>query len=137
MPLGATTYYFPTLGDLIEAGLQQASEAIRTELQRWSKELTRADLAEGLARQAAEYAADRPRALVEYELYLAAARDERLRPLAQVWLDGLHELLAPLVDETTATIIAMLLDGALAQAIATGGELDTATLRTAIIRLTD
>jgi DNA-binding transcriptional regulator YbjK len=135
VPLGATTYYFPTLNDLVAAGLQQVSEAITAELTAWAAELTTADLPATLSRLAASYAADRGRALVEYELYLAAARDERLRPLAQAWLDGLTALLTPLVDPATARIITILLDGTLAQAIATGEDLDTATLRDAITRV--
>jgi DNA-binding transcriptional regulator YbjK len=135
VPLGATTYYFPTLNDLVVAGLQQASDAMQAELDGWAGRLTAGNLAPTLVELSRGYLADRPRAILEYEVYLAAARDEQLRPLAQAWLDGLYSLLTPLTDPFTARAVAMLLDGALAQALATGSALDGVTLQRAITRL--
>jgi DNA-binding transcriptional regulator YbjK len=135
IPLGATTYYFPTLADLIEAALRHATDALRAELDAWSARLRAGDLPGTLIGLATEYLSDRSRALLECELYLAAAHDERLRPLAREWRDGMHELLTPLTDAVTARALTMLVDGALEQAVATGEPLDSATLRHAITRL--
>src|SRR4051812_50203519 len=35
VPLGATTYYFPTLGDLVAAGLALVSDSIAQDLEQW------------------------------------------------------------------------------------------------------
>ncbi|MEO3816567.1 TetR family transcriptional regulator [Plantactinospora sp. B5E13] len=137
LPLGATTYYFPTLDDLIAAGLRHATELLDAELRSWSDRLATApDPTAALVQLVAAYLADRQRATIEYELYLAAARDLTLRPLAETWLHGLRGLLEAYVDGADAPAVVALLDGAMLQALVTGTDLDTAGLRTAVRRLT-
>lgn len=136
VPLGATTYYFPTLDDLVAAGLEYAAQQAGEQLHVWAQELGDGqDLAETLPRLVRRYLADRSRALVDYELYLAAARDPDLRPVARVWLDGLRELLIPLTGRENATSVAALLDGAMLQSVVTDEDLDVERLRAALIRL--
>ncbi|HTJ38179.1 MAG TPA: TetR family transcriptional regulator [Dactylosporangium sp.] len=139
VPLGATTYYFPTLGDLIAAGLALVSESVACELEQWREALEpgAGDLAERLSLMVAEYVADQPKALLEYELYLAAARSPALRPLARAWLDGVHELLLPAVGEAPARAISALLDGAMLQSVVTGDPIDSSALAAAIRSLAD
>lgn len=137
LPLGATTYYFPTLDDLITAGLQQATERVRADLRAWADRLRDADdLASSLVGLVEEYLADRRRAQIECELYVAAARDETLRPLATAWLRGLRELLAPHVGAEAAQTVSALVDGALLQSLVSGETLDSRALTSAIRRLT-
>jgi DNA-binding transcriptional regulator YbjK len=137
LPLGATTYYFPTLDALIAAGLQQATEAQEADLREWADRLRDApDLASALVTLAGECLADRRQARIEYELYVAAARDSALRPLAVAWFDGLHDLLAPRVGSAAARNVSALLDGATLQALVTGTDLDAEALTDAIRRLT-
>ena len=136
LPLGATTYYFPTLDDLIAAGLRRASEALQADLRDWAAQVAAADdPVAALVRLVESYLADRNRARIEYELYLAAARDARLRPLAETWVRGLRELLEPHVGDVAARGIVALLDGVLIQALVTGADLDGPALATAIRRL--
>ena len=135
VPLGATTYYFPTLADLVAAGLAQVSEEIADELKTWGEALGGPDPAEGLSRLVVEYVADHPKALLEYELYLAAARAPALRPLARAWLDGVHELLAPVAGDAAARAVSALVDGAMLQAVVTGDPIDGTALAAAIRRL--
>ncbi|GAA4255574.1 TetR/AcrR family transcriptional regulator [Dactylosporangium darangshiense] len=144
VPLGATTYYFPTLGDLIAAGLALVSESVACELEQWREalepgagDLGAGDLAERLSLMVAEYVADQPKALLEYELYLAAARSPALRPLARAWLDGVHELLLPAVGEAPARAISALLDGAMLQSVVTGDPIDSSALAAAVRSLAD
>jgi DNA-binding transcriptional regulator YbjK len=85
-----------------------------------------------LARLTQDYLTDRPRALLEYELYLAAARSDELRPLARHWLQGLRELLRSTADTPFADGIAALIDGALLQALVTGEPLDVEALQTTL-----
>src|SRR5687768_15836729 len=40
VPLGSTTYYFPTLDDLVAAALREATEYSRAGLEAWAEELT-------------------------------------------------------------------------------------------------
>jgi DNA-binding transcriptional regulator YbjK len=137
LPLGATTYYFPTLDALIAAGLHRAHEETDADLSAWGERLSDADdLGDTLADLAAGYLADRRRARIEYELCVAAARDEALRPLAHAWLDGLQALLAPLVGPQAARAVSAYLDGVTLQALVTGDHLDTPAVAAVIRRLT-
>ncbi|MGI5241386.1 TetR/AcrR family transcriptional regulator [Dactylosporangium sp. CA-139066] len=147
VPLGATTYYFPTLNDLIAAGLALVSETVAAELEAWRAAVHPPtgtaetaignvdELAARLSRLVAEYVADQPKALLEYELYLAAARSPALRPLARAWLDGVHALLAPVVGDAPARSISALVDGAMLQAVVTGEPIDGRGLAIAIRNL--
>jgi DNA-binding transcriptional regulator YbjK len=137
LPLGATTYYFPTLDDLIAAGLAQATEAMTADLQAWKERLrTTPDLAEKLVELVAEYLVDRRRVQIEYELYVAAARDVQLRSFALAWLDGLNDLLVPRVGPDAAQNISALVDGAMIQSVVTGKALNEPLLTAAIKQLT-
>ena len=135
VPLGATTYYFPTLSDLINSGLEELAERARAELRFWAEELDVEDLPAALTRVVHEYLGDRSRALLECELYLAAARNPKLLPLAQIWLEGMRELLEPITDTGTAHAVTALIDGVLLQAVVTGADLDQDNLRSALRKL--
>lgn len=136
LPLGATTYYFPTLDDLIAAGIRKVSEDLTGELRVWADRLAAGgDLAGVLVALTEEYLADRRRAQIEYEVYVAASRDTALRPFAVAWLDGLHELLAPHVGGAAARNISALLDGVMLQSLVTGVPLNAPALADAIRRL--
>lgn len=133
LPLGATTYYFPTLDALIAAALQKAAADQEEDLRQWAARLRESDdLAVALVELVDDYMADRQRARIEFELCLAAARDEALRPLAEDWLQGLHELLAPHVGADAADNISALLDGTMLHLLVTGSPLNAPALTAAI-----
>ncbi|MEO3930417.1 TetR family transcriptional regulator [Micromonosporaceae bacterium B7E4] len=136
LPLGATTYYFPTLDDLVAAGLALATEALGAELRCWAGRLDAAeDLPGALTGLVEEYLTDRRRVRLEYDLYLAAARDPALRPLAETWLHGFRDLLEPRLGPEAARAVVALLDGAMLQALVTGTDLDGPALTAAIRHL--
>ncbi|XVV13823.1 TetR/AcrR family transcriptional regulator [Actinoplanes sp. CA-131856] len=136
LPLGATTYYFPTLDDLIAAGLHKAAADVRDDLDLWGSRLREAgDLPTALAELIADYLADRKRAQIECELYVAAGRDVALRPLALAWLTGLQELLEPHLGAAAARDLIALVDGVMLQALITGQDVDTGSLSATIRRL--
>jgi DNA-binding transcriptional regulator YbjK len=136
LPLGATTYYYPTLDDLIAAGLRHALDALQTELHVWDERLRNApDMPEALTQLVQEYLADRRQVRIEYELFVAAARDEALRPLAEAWLNDVPESLVATVGIATAQDICALLDGFILQALVSDTELDAARLTSAIRKL--
>lgn len=132
VPLGSTTYYFPTLHDLVAAALTEVATRAQDDLARWSEALRPAeDRAGALVRLLADYLSDRSRALLEYELYLAAARDDQLAPAARIWLDGLTGLFAEFTDPVSARALCALVDGLLVAALVTGEELDGTALESA------
>ena len=136
VPLGATTYYFPTLRDLVAAALDAAVEGERAELATRLERLGDGDdLPARLSALAVTYLADRDRVRLDYELYVAAARTPELRPAARLWLDGTREHLSSRVGRDRAWAAAALLDGALLQAVVTGGELDAGALEDALRQL--
>ncbi|GAA2545597.1 TetR/AcrR family transcriptional regulator [Winogradskya consettensis] len=135
LPLGATTYYFPTLDDLIGAALQHAAEELRVELDGWAERLGGADdVPAELTGLVQGYLGDRRRVQVEYELYVAAARDPRLRPLARGWLDGMGRMLEPYAGGAAGDVVA-LVDGVILQAMVTGSDVDGDRLTAAVRRL--
>nr|WSX52502.1 TetR family transcriptional regulator [Streptomyces sp. NBC_00974] len=124
VPLGSTTYHFATLDDLLVAALRQANAAFAPVLD------PEADLAQALARLLGELlSADRARAELEYELYLAALRRPALRPVAAEWGEAVSEALRERVDPVTARAVVAVMDGLGLQALLTGAEYDEAYAR--------
>ncbi|MEU8434798.1 TetR family transcriptional regulator [Streptomyces sp. NPDC029216] len=117
VPLGSTTYHFKTLDDLLVAALRQANEVYAPALALREGE----DLAGALARLLGEMlAADRGRAELEYELYLAALRRPALRPVAAEWCETVTEALADHTDPVTARALVAVMDGISLQVLLTG-----------------
>lgn len=140
VPLGATTYYFPTLADLITAALEQAGQAWDAELERWEAELRAAKddrLGAVLTDLVLGYLADQPRSRLECELYVAAGQTPELRPLATRWLHGLRSMLDGLSDQHTGYALATLIDGVFLQVTVTGEAPSARSLRVAVERLLD
>ncbi|MFL6118138.1 TetR/AcrR family transcriptional regulator [Actinophytocola sp.] len=136
VPLGSTTYYFPTLDDLIAAALREATEYARAGLEAWAEELTvSADLPATFVDLARRCLEDRAQALLEYETFLAAARAPELRPAAQLWIDGLRGICARFAGPERGFALAALLDGYLLQALVSGGTLDTDGFRAGVVAL--
>lgn len=133
VPLGSTTYYFPTLDDLVAAALREAVEYARAGLEVWADDLTAShDLPATFVDLASGYLADRGQALLEYEVCLAAARTPELRPAAQLWIDGLRGICARFAGPERGFALAALLDGYLLQALVTDGPLDVEGLRAGV-----
>jgi DNA-binding transcriptional regulator YbjK len=136
VPLGSTTYYFPTLDDLIAVALREATEYARAGLEAWAEELTVSrDLPATFVDLALRYLEDRGQALLEYEVCLAAARTPELRPAARLWIDGLRGICARFAGPERGFALAALLDGCLLQALVSDGPLDTEGLRAGVAAL--
>ncbi|MYV99102.1 DNA-binding transcriptional regulator [Streptomyces sp. SID3343] len=136
VPLGATTYYYKTLDDLIAAGLAHATAVLLDGLAAWAEVIAAgADLADTLADLTADYLRDRPRILVETELYLAAAHRPGLRPMARAWIDGLTGILTAHVSPDAARAAVVFIDGAVVYALICDRPIDTATLRESLAAL--
>lgn len=137
VPLGATTYYYPTLEDLVAAGMQCVADDCRRELASWAEVLAgHDDLPQALTECVRDYLQQESRVLLEYELYLAAARNPALRPLVEVWLAGLRDLLVPALGTDGAAVVSALIDGTILQSLVTGGSPDLTRLQATIRMLT-
>ncbi|MET9960822.1 TetR family transcriptional regulator [Streptomyces sp. NPDC006326] len=116
VPLGSTTYHFETLDDLLVAALRQANAGFAPV----PEAVCGAELAAELARLLGEFlTADRGRAELEYELYLAALRRPALRPVAAAWAESVTAALADRVDPATARAVVAVLDGISLQVLLT------------------
>ncbi|MDQ7905424.1 TetR family transcriptional regulator [Phytohabitans sp. ZYX-F-186] len=136
VPLGATTYYFTSLDDLSAAALRHLTEEMVAGLDAWEAALEgSADVPATLAGLMADYLADRGQALLETELYVAAARRPELRPLARTWGDGLVRILAAHAEPAGARAAAALLDGVLVHALVRDEPLDLPALRASLTKL--
>ncbi|MFC4857637.1 TetR/AcrR family transcriptional regulator [Actinophytocola glycyrrhizae] len=136
VPLGSTTYYFPTLDDLVAAALREAIEYARADLEAWADELQASEDVPGTFVEATlRYLDNREQVLLEYELYLAAARMPDLRPLAQLWIDGLRGICARFAGKDRGFALAALIDGHLMQALVTAEPVDVDALRAGVDRL--
>ncbi|BCJ67482.1 TetR/AcrR family transcriptional regulator [Polymorphospora rubra] len=136
VPLGSTTYYFPTLPDLVAAALEQAAERVRREIRDLAGKIGDGrDVVGALIWMTGLAVGDRQRMLLEYELYLAAVRNDELRELAGLWLHELRTLLAPLIGAGPAAAVGALLDGVILQAMVTGEAPDPDVLEVALTAL--
>ncbi|MEV0733185.1 TetR family transcriptional regulator [Polymorphospora sp. NPDC050346] len=136
VPLGSTTYYFPTLPDLVAAALEQAAERVRREIRDLAGKIGDGrDLVGALVWMTGLAVGDRKRMLLEYELYLAAVRNDELRELAGLWLREIRTLLTPLIGAGPAAAVGALLDGVILQAMVTGAAPDPDMLETALTAL--
>ncbi|UQX00597.1 TetR family transcriptional regulator [Streptomyces sp. RerS4] len=132
VPLGSTTYHFTTLDELLVAALNQASEAYAPPLVLHAGE----DLAGALARLLREMlTADRGRAELEYELYLAALRRPALRPVAARWHEAVAKLLEPYADPVTARALVAVMDGISLQVLLTDAPYEEAYAREVLGRV--
>ncbi|GGM62256.1 DNA-binding transcriptional regulator [Thermopolyspora flexuosa] len=130
VPLGATTYYFRSLDELVEAALTAAAEFNTAILHEWGEALaTGSDVADTLVRLVGDYLQDHVRMRTWNELYAAGGLRPELRPLARQWSDGLTDLLTRHVGPASARAAAVFIDGALLHALIHDRPIDTATLR--------
>lgn len=132
VPLGATTYYFETLDDLRKTALEHVAQTNAGYLRAWGQALAAStDIPATLGTLVAEYLTDRPRALMETELYTAALRRPEMRVFARDWIDGITGLLRGYTALGNARAVAFLIDGAILHAL--GGErpVDTSELTSA------
>lgn len=137
VPLGSTTYHFATLDDLLVAALQQQTGDWLGRVERWEHGLAPdVSLAEALAELIGEsMTGDRAWLLMEYELYLAALRHERVRPIAAECVDGLVALLRRRTgDDATARALAGLADGLMLQYLLTDRDYDKAEAQAILAR---
>lgn len=105
VPLAATTYYFATLEEMLEAALRVAIERDLAAVRQGFADATPSevpDLLVGYVNDA--LADDRERVTVIAELYIAALRRPSLRDLVVQWEETWAELLAPTFGPAASTV---------------------------------
>lgn len=111
VPLSATSYYFGTLDDLVEAAFTASIDRDRALMR---ARLEQVPLAENpiaaIAGIVRDQIADRAAGVRSMELFVAALRSERLRPLAQAWDDAFHEPLIPYFGDVKARVAVALME---------------------------
>lgn len=133
VPLGATTYYFTSLDDLVEAALTAAAEATSEALRVWAEALEAStDVPATLATLTSDYLHDRGRMMTWNELYTAAGHRPELRSLARIWSDGLTGILTAYTDRQAAQAASVFTDGALLHALTHDQPLDVGSLAGAL-----
>ncbi len=111
--LGSTTRYFANLDELRKAALTEMSEVLEQDLA-----TTRAILEsqgctpESLTQDISEFLADRELVRISIELTVAANADPTLRPLANLWAEGIVAMLTPDLGQVVAQGIVLIMDGA-------------------------
>lgn len=146
LPLAATTYYFTSLDDLLEAAVRQLADGWLAGAGAAVAELPAqlddpGALAEALVRVAAlapagEDDTDPGTLLSLYDRYVEAARHPRMRPVVVEYNDRIEALLADVLrrrtgstagQAPTAGLVLAVIDGALLRALAEGLPVATAT----------
>ena len=120
VPLGSTTYHFASLDDLLGVALDTAAQDNIRRLRDWEAGLPAdADLAVALADlvMSSLSGEERPRAVVEYELYVAALHRAPLRAASAAWDAALTELFASRTDPLTGRLLAATFCGLVMQAL--------------------
>ncbi|MGH3239626.1 MAG: TetR/AcrR family transcriptional regulator [Spirillospora sp.] len=113
VPLGSTTQYFATLGDLREAALQHLADEIDEGLavvRETMKDVRTAPAA--LASAFHDYLRDARLVQADSALTWASVRDPELRALSLRWFDEVVDILSVHVGVRRATAIAVFADGA-------------------------
>ncbi len=127
--LGATTRYFASLDELRSEALRVMAEVLEAELA-----ATRALLEDegftprSLTKDLMAFLHDRELVRIGIELVFAANADPVLRPLANLWTEGLVELLAPALGPVAARGAALVMDGAAMHASINDEPLDEALI---------
>ena len=120
VPLESTTNEFATRDDLIGAALERAAddfvadkEAMVTQLAAQNRGIGREDLAGMLADGVLGYCfgPNRDRAVVDYELNVAAMRRSAMRRTTSRYFDSSVAALSQLVDQDTAVAVGTLVNG--------------------------
>lgn len=133
VPLGSTTYYFKTLDDLRKVALEQIALTNAGYLRSWGHVLAASeDIPAALATLVGDYVADRPRALMETELYTAALRRPEMRPLAREWIDGMVRMLSGHTAAGNARAAAFLIDGVVLHSLSSERSVNVAELAGAL-----
>lgn len=118
VPLGSTTYYFSTLEELVEEALRKGANDTEQALVELDQRLAQgSDLPAILVSTFEEYLKDKEQLRIWGELYTVASHRPELRPHADLWRDGMVQILAKHMSDDAAHMLTIFLDGVLLHAL--------------------
>ena len=119
VPLGATTYYFSSLDDLLVAALTRAVDRdLEALTERFDRLGPDGDVAEALAETVVEATGQgRQGAVVVSELYTAALRNKALREVVVAWDERWSAILSPRIGPLAARGMGAVVGGMVQQAL--------------------
>lgn len=119
MPATAAAYYFHGIDDLLTAALTRSMDDDAERMRQLAADADGgADGLRKLAERMAEVVAEPDPLLAEYELYLLAAREPRLRPATHRWMDAVAEFARRYTDDAVRIqILVGVVDGMLLQGL--------------------
>jgi DNA-binding transcriptional regulator YbjK len=133
--LSATSYYFGALEDLLAEAFVEAIERDRRVMRARADSLpAEGDVIVGLAAIVHQMIEERATAVLANELWIAALRSERLRPLALAWDDSWRQSLGPRLGEATARAAVALMGGLTQRGLVSDPPLTVAELEAVLRR---
>lgn len=128
--VGATTYYFETLEDLLEAAMRHAAERDIAALRdRFGDPSHPADIADVLTSYVFDAGTvDRHEAVIVSELAVAALRREHLREIGEAWHTTWIEVLSPSLGDA-AEVASAAIGGLIQRVLLSDGEISREQVR--------
>lgn len=119
MPATAAAYYFQGIDDLLTAALARSMDDDAEQMRRLAANADGgADGLRALAERMAEVIAEPGALLAEYELYLLAAREPKLRAATHRWMDAVGDFARRYTDDPVRIqILVSVVDGMLLQGL--------------------
>ncbi|SDH84091.1 DNA-binding transcriptional regulator YbjK [Actinokineospora alba] len=119
LPATAAAYHFHGIDDLLAAALTRSMDDDAARMRRFAADTGGgADGLRELAERMAEVVAEPDHLLAEYELYLLAAREPKLRPATHRWMDAVAEFARRYTDDSVRIqILVGVVDGLLLQGL--------------------
>lgn len=125
VPLGSTTYYFGSLGEIIEAALEEAISEDTANLKRWADAIEAPDdLSAAMTERIMQASANQERELAWYQLYLSGARAPHVQELCFEWSRVMTRLLERFVEPVTAEVLSALYDALIMRVMVSGGYIE-------------
>lgn len=112
VPLSATSYYFGSLDELVEAAFTEAVERDRKRFQEYVHDLPLEDDPVGAIVTLSQLVlADDTSAVLALEICVGALRQPRLKPLARSWDDAWRDALTPALGARKARLATAIMTG--------------------------
>ena len=136
VPLGSMTYHFAGLDDILAEAFTRHTETIaRVFDERLAAARTRADAVEAVVTLVADDLLSPGHDLIlTVELYVAAARNPRLKAVTQAWMQRSRDALVRHFDPTTAREVDALIEGLTLHSALSTDPMTPAQIRHAIER---
>lgn len=138
VPLGATTYYFSGMSDLLHASFTRFATAISDRFERRMATVDSEDAAKAavIAIILDDVFGDSRELVLSHELYTLAARDPAYRSITSAWMERSRTALEHHFDPATARMLDALIEGLSIHRALDSEARDPAEVERAVARIT-